>query len=367
MKLNKKRAEEILREEIALAATGQVDAAWVAKVEKVSKFCEGGAPETHVAFLGTLRCARATEARADLFHIKPTLSKGNPNAYSARTLSEDVLVPLSAEFGFSIGVSGRQPLNNQPYFRMTYLGDNTPISSGGRAVFDYMIELIRELSAMSPAAARQALRAFVAVRKNYQRRYDDAGEAVLITPAALLAAISRLVAADSEGGRRAQAVVAGLLDVVAGEDRVESGRINDPSRHYPGDVAVLAPGETEAWEKSFEVRDKLVPFSDIAIFGRTCVDRGVREAAVVMVASGQAFMDADKVREWAERYGLSITLYHGWESFVDQCLFWAAPAKPEAAGTAVETIRERLIGVEASPEAVTMWEQLTRGTHLEKR
>ncbi len=360
MDIDKARAETILREEAGRADVGPVDADWVAKIEKVSKFCEEGAPVTHIAFLATSILARATDPKVDLFHIKPKLSKTNPNAYSARTLSEQVLVPLSAELGFSIGANGRQPLNNQPYFRMSYLGDDTPIHSNGRSVFDYMVRLVRELSKMTPAAARQALRAFIAVRRKYQRRYTVAGEVARISPETLIDACRCLVADNSEGGRRAQAIVAGLLDVVAGEDRVESGLINDPSRHYPGDVALKAPGAASGWEKSFEVRDKPVSLGDVAIFARTCVNRDVREAAIVMAVPTQQQIDVAYIRGIVSEYGVSITLFRGLDDFVAQCLFWAPPPQPEAASAAVQTIRERLIGVEASPSAVAMWDRLTQ-------
>ena len=127
--------------------------------------------------------------------------------------------------------------------------------------------------------------------------------------------------------------------------------MNDPSRHYPGDVAVLAAEDeaTDVYEKAFEVRDKPVSFSDIALFGRTCVERGVREAAVVMVAIGQQAPEEERLRAWSATTGLSITLFMGWSTIVDQCLFWASLPKPDAASMAAETIRDRLIGVEASP------------------
>jgi hypothetical protein len=62
----------------------------------------------------------------------------------------------------------------------------------------------------------------------------------------------------SEGGKRPQAVVAGLLNVFAGTGRVESSRINDSSRKYPDDVCVRTAENPDAWEKAFEVGDKLV-------------------------------------------------------------------------------------------------------------
>jgi hypothetical protein len=362
MRIDGKIAERILRAEAEFAASGVVDARWAERVERLSQLCEDGVSKTHVAFLGTEILARAVDGRADMIAIKPKLAPDNPNAYSARSLCHSVLVPLSAELGFSLGVTGREPLNNQPYFRMSRLGDDTPVHQGGRKAFDYMVELVNELSSADSSQARGALRAFIAVRRRYLRAYGDADTAVTLTPERLLVAITTLVGNNSEGGRRAQAVVAGLLDVVVGTGRVESGRVNDPSRHYPGDVAVLAAeGEgVEIYEKAFEVRDKPVAFSDIVLFGRTCLERGAREAAVVMVWPDQPPPDDVRLREWSAAFGLSLTLFQGWRSVVEQCLFWAPPPKPDAAGIAVETIRDRLIGVEASPAAVQMWDSLTR-------
>ena len=365
LKLSAKAAKQVLHEEAAAAIQEPVDGSWVAKVERLSQLCQDGASKTHVAFLGTGMLAKAVDVRADLRAIKPKLDPGNSNAYSARSLCHGVLVPLSAELGFSLGVSGREPLNNQPYFRMSRLGDDTPVHSGGRAAFDFMIGLIDELQGASSPEARQALRAFVAVRRRYQMRYGATiGEMTEISPAKLLAAVRQLVSSNSEGGRRAQAAVAGLLDVVAGTGRVESGRINDPSRHYPGDVAVLTVEMAEdgvvAFEKAFEVRDKPVRLADVAIFSRTCADRGVREAAMVLVAGGQQVISPSEAREGSEPYGVSMTVFVGWDDFIDQCLFWAPTPKPSAAALVAGTIRERLIGVEASVAAIDLWDSLTR-------
>jgi hypothetical protein len=362
IRIDGKAAALVLRQE---AATDQpVDPAWAAKVEQLSQLCETGTSKTHIAFLGTEMLAKTVDARADLKAIKPTHATDRPNAYSARSLCHSVLVPLSAELGFSLGVSGREPLNNQPYFRMNQLGDDTPVHPGGRRAFDYMIELVEELQFASSSEAREALRAFISVRRGYQRRYGAADGLTGITPEKLLAAISVLVAIDSEGGRRAQAVAAGLLDVVAGTGRVESGRINDPSRHYPGDVAVLAAeaaeGKPIVFEKAFEVRDKPVRFSDVAIFGRLCVDRGVQEAAMVLVSPTQQPIWAAETGQWATQLGISMTIFVGWDDFVNQCLFWAPLAKPFAATLAVETIRDRLVSVEVSSETVATWDNATR-------
>jgi hypothetical protein len=71
-------------------------------------------------------------------------------------------------------------------------------------------------------------------------------------------------------------------------------------------------------------------------------------------------IDSNEVLQWSKGLGISMTLFIGWQGFVDQCLFWAPAAKPEAAMLAVETIRMRLMDVEASLEAVAIWSDLAR-------
>jgi hypothetical protein len=357
MKIDKSIAARIVREAAKASESGSLDAAWAEKVERLSRLCAAGAPATHIAFLATAMLAKAVDRRADLFAIKPKHAPGNPSAFSARTLCHRVLVPLAAELGFSIGVTGREPLNNQPYFRMTRLDDNTPVSDW--EAFDYTRELVRDLSALDDERlAREALRAFVAVRRRYQARYTKPEDRSSVTPDQLVLAITRLVNENSEGGRRAQAVVAGLMDIFAGPERVVSGRINDPSRKYPGDVCVRSIDDPKVWEKAIEVRDKPVTMHDVLIFGKKCVDMGVREAAVVVVSGAQQPLDVAALTQWANRFGIGLTIFLGWPSFVEQALFWSGEPKPDAARRAVGLIHQRLIAVEASPTAVSLWQSL---------
>lgn len=360
MKIDEQWAAAIMREEAAEEAE-PLDSAWVGKVESLSKLCEQCGIRTHIAFLGTAMLAKSVSRQADLFAIKPEHAPENPNAFSARILAENVLVPLSAELGISLGVTGRQPLNNQPYFRMKWLGDGTPVRRGGQAAFDYTVGLVRELDQLhDEAQARRALSAFIAVRRRYQPRYIDHDGDAQITPDRLVEAVRRLVLNNSEGGRRAQAVVAGLMDVFAGAARVESGRINDPSRKYPGDVCVRAADDPGVWEKAVEVRDKPVSLSDVQIFGKKCIDMGVREAALVMAFERQPQLDEAALARWANGFGIGLTLFHGWEDFIDQALFWSGEPKPAAGSQAVGFIHRRLVSVEASPAAVVLWQTLTR-------
>lgn len=359
MRIDPRIAERVLREEAALAETGPVDGPWIDKIEELSQLCERADIRTHIAFLGTALIAKSVTRSADLFAIKPDHAPDNPNAFSARSLCHGVLVPLAAELDISLGVTGREPLNNQPYFRMVRLDDGTPVRASSRPPFDYMLQLVREIDGVeSEEDARSALRAYIAVRRRYQPTYAEALGEVVIAPNALKAAVNALVADNSEGGRRAQAVAAGLFDIFAGPERVESGRINDPSRNYPGDVCIRLAADPDQWEKAVEVRDKPVRAADVQIFGAKCVAMGVREAAVLMTSEAQPRLDESALAEWAAERGLSLTLFHGWDEFIDQALFWSALPKPSAATAAVEHIRARLVTVEASPAAVELWQWL---------
>jgi len=221
-----------------------------------------------------------------------------------------------------------------------------------------MLLLIEELSVADEQSAYQALKAYIHVRRQYQPKYKEADGEIVARPDTLSRAVTEFVARDSENGRRAQAVVAGLLDAFAGEARVESGRINDPSRKYPGDVCIGYSGGRIGWEKAFEVRDKQVSRTDVLIFAKKCVDMGVREAAVVMVAPAQPQIDKEALSQWANEFGIGITLFHGWVEFIEQVLFWSEEAKPAAAVRAAVAIRQRLIAVEASPNAIVLWDEL---------
>ena len=360
LKIDKARAKRIVRDAVAEARLGHADAAWVKKVERLSDLCEQGGARTHIAFLGTAMIAKATHRDVDLFAIKPTSDPGNPNAYSARSLCHSVLVPLAVDLRFDIGVSGREPLNNQPYFRIRRLGDGTPVHPRGRAAFEYVVKLVKELQDLSTETqARKALVAFVDERSRRRLRYEPARGSSYIAPEGLVLAVKTLVASRSERGRRAQAVVAGLMDAFAGPQRVESGRVNDPSRRHPGDVCVRSTDGSDAWEKAFEVRDKPVSLADIQIFAQKCFRMGVHEAAVVAVSGRQSPLDTDRLAVWASEIEIGVTFFDGWEDFVDQALFWSPDPKPVTASRAIGAIHQRLIAVEASPDAVELWLKLT--------
>jgi SacI restriction endonuclease len=359
MTISKQAADAVLREEALRAAAGEHDPYWAKLVEDLSVACKGKA-ETHIAFLGTAMLAKSVDLAIDVFAVKarsPVPGRPPPaGAYAPRPLCENVLVPLAVELGISLGVTGRQPLNNMPYFRMIRVGDDTPIHPNARPAFGILQTILGRLADVkSLGEARTALRSFLFVRQGRHRQYDhliDGAAAVSLDE--LTSMIEAFITQDSEGGKRAQAVVAGLLDVYAGNGRVDAGRINDPSRHYPGDVVVYIDDE-KGLEKAFEVRDKPVSVSDVLIFAQKALEYNLREVAVVAVSPRQLPLDGVVLHNWAAQNMVTITLFYGWHQIVSQVLFWSARQGPLAAGEAMFSIHRRLIEVEVSEIGANWW------------
>ena len=351
----KAKAESCIERAALLATEGKASAEWVAKVDRLSLLCETANIKTHIAMFGTSALAKATWLGVDLYAFKPKLEESKNGPYSARTLCQNVRVPLSAKHGFNIGATGREPLNNQPYFRMKRLDDDIPIKEGSRPSFNYMQELVAELTKLdSEDAALDALAAFIQVRRRYQKKYVSQIESIGITLDEFPEVVQSFVAQSSEGGRRAQAVAAGILDVFAA-GRVISGRINDPDRRSPGDVCIESATNPDTIEKAFEVRDKPVSESDVQVFVTKCLAANVWEPALILAAGNQKELSRESTVEWAQGLGVTVSLFYGWRTFIEETFFWSGPMSLEAMHLAVVAIGERLVAVEASLEAIEDW------------
>jgi hypothetical protein len=351
-------ASRILIREQASANEENSDPSWLDKVKRLSQLCEEADVRTHIAFLGTAILAKCVDPKLDPRSMKST---GAPGAYSARTLCHSVLVPGAGRYKFSLGVTGREPLNNMPYFRMERLGDATRIHVNSATAFAYLRKIVDELASLTtPAEACGALRAFVTVRRAFVPVYAVSKFDGAIQLGTLISIARSFVEQQSEGGKRAQAVVAGVLDVQAGLGRVDAGRINDPSRKYPGDVCIRAAGSDRV-VRSFEVRDKPVSEADALMFGYRCLKHGVRVCSVVAVARSQLALDLASISEWESQTGAELRVFVGWEPFIKEALFWAEVASGNAATEAGKAIYSRLVAIEISAGGAQLWQSLLKG------
>lgn len=352
--INKRIAGGVLYEEAAKAAAGHIDQTWAKPIEELSEAATGKSL-THIAFLGTAILAKCVDPTVDVFAVKKA---AGAKAYSARGLCHGVLVPNAPELDINLGVTGREPLNNQPYFRIERLTREAPVRSTARHVLSMLCDILDRLQGSTEEQARQAMRAFIDVRRRHGARYSRSIEDRLkVTVGALIKAIEALVGADSEGGRRAQAVVAGLMDVFAGDERVEARRVNDPSRTTPADVNVRS-ADGEGWERAFEVRDKAVSREDLYLLAQKCIDKHAAEAVMVAIAPSPPIALLAEAQAWAAERNVALTVFSDWASLVAQALHWAPMPTLTAASVAPGRIEQRLIEAEVSEGALTLWAAL---------
>ena len=289
---------------------------WEDHVRRLSRACEH-APKTHITFLGTVLLAKATDPAVDVFALK--VSAGTPGAYYARNLATAVLVPGAWEFRIHLGVTGREPLNNQPYFRDPVVSRDMTVSAGGREPLGVVCDLLEILSPIeSRETLLRALASFIKIRRDYL--YEAPPYTPLrpgVTQTDFWQLIRDFVAEDSEGGRRAQAVAAGLLDLVDGPEWVKTGRINDPDRHFSGDVALLRPDGSP--HTVFEVRDKPVTDSDVRIFLERVAGTGISRVGVIAVSPDQTTLDEDTAQRAAVAFDLLAEIFIGWTGSAVEC------------------------------------------------
>ncbi|CAN7660625.1 restriction endonuclease, SacI family [Phenylobacterium sp. LjRoot225] len=350
--VDRRLARAMLYEEAAKAAAGYVEQTWVAPIEAISEAAEH-ANRTHIAFLGTAILAKCVNTAIDVFAVKEEASS---TAYSARGLCHQVLVPNAPELDINLGVTGREPLNNQPYFRILRMSRDIPARTTAKPVVTLLCDFLDRLQNASEAEARQALRAFIIVRRRFGPRYSTKldGFTRLLAPDQLANRISAFVQANSEGGRRAQAAAAGLMDIVTDSQRVDVRRVNDPSRSVPGDVNVRAVGGG-GWARIFEVRDKPITREDLYVLIRKCQETSVTEAVMVATAPAQPPVPVEEAQRWAAERGVNLTAFFDWRSLVRQALLWAEPSSFAAAGLAPARIERRLIELEVAEASVAQW------------
>ena len=354
MKIDFELAKRILEEEADQIRTVEVSGYWVEIVERLSQECRHK-NKTMIAALGTAVLAKSTNPLVDVFSLQVGENKDS-NTYSARALCKEVLAANANRLGIDLGVSGREPLNNQPFFGKERISETMKVRSDAQVSLGILVEALRELGKLkTQKQARNALRSFLQARKRKSAAItipDDAGEG--LDENDFVELITAFVAADSEGGKRAQAVAAGLLDILYGPDRIMAKRVNDPSRNSPGDISVLENNSGEKIERVFEVRDKPINTKDIEIFVDSVMRSSLSKAGMLAVSYDQEPLDIESSVRWAEVRQIRLRVFIGWEQIVKEALFWAE-VPGLSIGAARNAIGARMAFHEVSDEGRKEW------------
>lgn len=354
MKIDHELARKILEDEARQARTITTTGKWVEKVSALGRECEKK-HKTMIAMLGTAMLAKATDIRVDVFSLQVGKEK-DVTTYSARSLCKEVLAAEANRLGIDLGVTGREPLNNQPFFGKSRVSRDMRVRSDARAGLALLVDILEALQKVrTEKEARAALRAFLQVRHRAPAAIEVIeGAGDNLEQHDLLRLIVDFVRSDSESGRRAQAVAAGLLDTLFGVERVTAYRVHDPSRRFPGDIAILESSSSKRAERVFEIRDKEITEEDLHNMVERSRAAGVTNVAMVAVAEQKQTIDILRAVRWAEARQVRLQVYSGWEELLRECLFWS-PIPGPSVGSAYRSIARRLGEMEVSSDGKEYW------------
>jgi hypothetical protein len=308
--------------------------------------------KTYTPALGTVLLAKTTDPRVDPLSIKTEYGQ---NTYSIRTLCHGVLVPAAQQLGFTVRNTGREPLNNQPFFRYDHMSKIERVRN--KAEHDQFLIGLERLKHADSAAALAALAAFLRVAFREQQRLRsyviDDGQLTVVW---LSEAVSAFLNDNFDRPRRTQALVAGAFDIMYSD--VRSRRINDPSRDYPGDIQVFADEQPLL---SVEVRAKKVPPTEVSAFVAACRDAGIERAFIVVLTPlHDSLPVADLRRVALEDYGVLLTIIETHGHLVDEVITWSPRALSLALREFADSVLRRLIEIEADPISPSRWVELIR-------
>jgi len=323
--LDHTQAKDVLFEQADAARRGELTelaADWKDRVMRLGELCPHGKSSTVIAALGTALLAKSTNSSVDVYSL---LDRGeSPNSYSARSLADNVWARHRAELEIDLGANGANPLNNTPFIGKTRIDEISGVKNrDGWAFFIECVAAAQRLETTDDA--RQALSGFIVARSRsllppleiHPAHGDNLKERVLIS------LIEKFVAEDSEGGRRAQAAVAALLDASFSPPQVAVGVINDPDRHAPLDVSVT--DELNRYLIAFEVKDKPIEGHHVRqSIEKTVKNHAVRNFGFAAISQRQTVVDFDDVTHWAARHGVKVTVFTDWRSLYLACKCFAS-------------------------------------------
>ena len=343
--IDKKRARAQLDRAIALAQSdAPLPADWLERTERMGTFED----KTCLVVLGTALLATATDDSVDALTLK---SRAGNKAYSARGLAHGVLVPASIDHRFDLRTTGREPLNNQPFFHSDRVDVMPRVKHPDE--IRYLVECLEEVDYLREDEAVMALAAFL------RHRIGAAEMAVPIDLGRTSADLTRIndackqfLTESAESGKRAQALVAAALDLVF--DDVRTARVFDPSRALPGDVQAFYKLERVV---AVEVRAKPVTYSDAVHFVRSAAAAAFPHAMIAGLGSIAADVLGMSESAWEEN-GVFVTVYSSFSDILMDALAWSRRPLNQLLMEFPEDVVERLIQLEVQASSLATWGEL---------
>lgn len=351
------KAKEVFLEAVQCVDAGQhLPDEWVDRVRHM-----GNCPsKTFVAMLGTALLARATDPRVDPLVLK---AGGEPEegfeSYSARAVATQALAPLAIANAVDIGTRGREPLNNQPFFRYTRVHRDMVVREQVRPFLSDLVDALQRLRELPRDELLPALAAFIAVRRSAARRPVRRIEVVSTswTVTEFVRAVTGFVESWAEDGKRGQALVAAALDLVY--PFVQLGHVNDPGRGVPGDVRAYVSKSSDVPTLSVEVKQKPVSSSDVMLWAASLASSGVLRGMYVTLSPMQDKLDGDGlVTQILDRHNVLVRLYSSASAFLRESMAWSSDSLETFLQVFPGRMQDRLVEAAVARESVEQWVQL---------
>jgi hypothetical protein len=342
----------VLERAVRLAESDEeVPELWLERTQRIAD-CPA---QTYVAALGTALLAKAAEAKIDALTIK---SKAAPNAYSMRGVAK-VLAEHAPDYGYHLGVTRGEPLNNQPWFGSSRIDRFANVRADVLPYHQDMVRYLSDLNRLSEDEALRALAAFLRLRVAHGR--DQRARAGQLTVSATGAPVANVIEVvelfvreDPEGGRRGQALVAALFDLA--DDDAELGAINDP-RSF--DVTIREGGVETL---GVDVKQKAVEESAVIQLASEAAQREVDKVLLVALSPNQRPLDRARVAEVAQaEHGVLAVVLEGAREVMAQLALQSPLSAREFARQLPERYLRRMQEHGVSPEGQQYWADLCSG------
>ena len=345
LSIDKKIARRRLQEALVIARS---DAAlpqeWVERTERIGSFQY----KTCLVALGTALLATATDDTVDALTLK---SRAGNKAYSARTLAHEVLVPASVAESFDLRTTGREPLNNQPFFHSDRV-DRMPDVKYPDEI-KILVECLEHVHYLRTDEALMALAAFL------RSRIAVAESAIRIDLGQTSSDLQRIrdacvqfLGGSAESGKRAQALVAAAFDLVF--DDVRTARVFDPSRRLPGDVQAFYKLDPVV---AVEVRAKAVTYSDAVHFVRAAGIKGFPHAVI----AGFEHIDPQVIALAHAAFGengVLVSVYPAYSDMLFDAFSWARRPLQQLLDEFPRYVVARLREMEVRDASLATWGEL---------
>lgn len=351
IRISRDQLQSKLEEGVGLAESGdELPEEWLRRTERIAA-CPS---QTYVAALGVALLAKATDPRVDVLTVKSGVA---PTAYSMRGVA-GVLAERASHYGYHLGVTGPEPLNNQPWFGGTRIDRFTRVRADVRPFQRDMVRYLRDLNPLNEDEATLALAAFLRLRLQYAK--DKAERATIFVAErewhfdAVVDLTTGFVSEDPEGGRRGQALVAGLLDCVY--DEVKLAAINDPRAL---DVATVVDGQLDL---AIEVKQKPVAEGTALHLAEEARAAGADKALLVAIATDQSPLDRESARlQAAERFEVLLGIVESVPELFAYVTLWSGCPVRDIAAEFPAAYARRMEEHGVSDEARSYWADLVAG------